>query len=448
MDDYSGVETMLVNHSEYAVIPNGFVANVDKATYAEKGGHTLVYVKDAAARYCYVGHRVNGSMGDDTATDGFELTMNCTNTAAVPLCSLCPATNNNLIPKNQTVCESYPINTFDARAATLSNNNAVFYQWQSSRISKDTGFVNISGATSKNYTPAPQTATVWYRRIVKNETPNCPLDSSNVMQVSVNPIPLTPLLFEKQTVCAGDSIVLNASAAAGVTYTWLGPDQFTSSLAKPVLYNVTEVQEGVYTLSVTNNKNCSSDTASTKVTVNTIDVEFATPPLVCEGRSVLLEVSNPLPSWTYLWTGPEAFVSTKQTPLITQADAGKMGTYSVQVRDERNCAGTQSVTLSLDDCEDAFTIPEGFSPNGDGINDIFIIRGLRNFPNHSIVIFNRWGQKVYEAAPYNNDWTGMSMYGVVIGVGAGEPLPEGTYFYLLNKNNGEDVVKGSVYLKK
>lgn len=447
LDDYSGIPVSTVNYSAYAIIPNGFVFNVDKASYAEKGGHTLVYVKDASANYCYVGHRVNGSMGDGTAADAFELTMNCTNTAAVPLCSLCPATFNNKIPQNQAVCENYPITAFDSKVATLSNNNAVFYQWQSSVIAKDTGFVTITGATNKNYMPAPQTATVWYRRIVKNITPNCPLDSSNVMQVSVNPVPLSPLLLNVQEICAGDSIVLNASAAASLTYNWMGPNQFISSAIKPVIYNADETNAGVYTLSVTDTKNCSSDTTSTTVTINTIDVQFATPPFVCQGRSILLELNNPLPSWTYLWTGPDAFISTNKNPLIPQADADKMGAYIVQVRDELNCTANQTLILSLDVCENTFTIPEGFSPNGDGVNDVFIIRGLSNFPTHSIMIFNRWGQKVFQAAPYNNDWTGTSQYGLVVGIDAGELLPEGTYFYVLDKNNG-DVVKGSIYLKR
>lgn len=433
------------NNYKYPLTPNGFVINQDKANYVEMGGHTLVYVKDGADRFCYVGHRVSGSMGDGTDVDETENAFNCVNTPIIPLCSLCPATINNIIPKNQAVCDRYPIGEFESRVATLSNNNSVYYQWQSSTIAKNTGFVDIKAATNKNYTSKPLTSTTWFRRIVKNTTPNCPLDSSNVMQVTVNPIPLKPLLLSSQELCAGDTIELKASAAAGSTYSWMGPDKFISSAAKPLIYNATDINSGQYTLSVTN-KNCSSDTASTTVLVHTIDLHVATAPLVCEGRSILLEVNDPLPSWTYLWTGPDAFISNKKNPLILKADGDKMGTYTVNVRDERNCTATQTLTLALDICENVFSIPEGFSPNGDGVNDFFVIRGLTTYPTHSIVIFNRWGEKVFQASPYNNDWQGLSQYGIVVGVGEG--LPEGTYFYLLDKNNGEDPIKGSLYLKK
>jgi len=445
-NDYS--DPFRTTFSTYPVIPPGFSANVDKANYTENGGHTLVYVKDAATHYCYIGHRINGSMGDGTATDAYELTMNCTNTAAIPLCSLCPATYNNTIPKSQAVCESYPVKGFDANAASLSNNNSVFYQWQVSVISKDTAFADIKGATEKNYSPQPLTKNTWYRRIVKNNTPNCPVDSSNVLQVVVNPLPLKPLISSYKDVCAGDSIVLNGSATDNITYAWTGPDEFKSTLAKPVIYNSTNENSGEYTLNVIDKNKCSSGTTIAAVTVHTIDLTIATPPTICEGLSVLLEVKNPQTSWSYLWTGPDGFISNKNSPFITQVDSDKLGTYTIHVTDERKCTATETITITFAACEDKFTVPEGFSPNGDGINDFLIIRGLSNYPNHSIVIFNRWGEKVYQAAPYNNDWKGLSQFGIVVGVGAGDVLPEGTYFYLLDKNNGEDPIKGSIYLKR
>lgn len=428
----------------YPRTPNGFTMNQDKANYVEMGGHTLVYVKDGADRYCYVGHRINGSMGDGTDTDIVESSLNCTNTPAIPLCSLCPATMNNKISNSQTVCEGYPVSTIDSETATLTNNNSVFYQWQSSTNGKDAAFQDIKGATDKNYAPSPLTKTTRYRRIVKNTTPNCPVDSSNVIQVFINPLPVKPLVLTDKDVCAGDSIVLNASIADNITYSWTGPHEFKSSLSKPVIYNSTGINSGVYKLNVTDEKNCTSDTSISNVMVHTIAFKIATPITYCEGQSILLSISEPEPLWSYLWTGPDGFVSNKTSPLITNAGVDKMGTYTLTISDERKCATTESITLTLADCEDSFTIPEGFSPNGDGVNDYFVIRGLSNYPTHSIIIYNRWGVKVYQASPYKNDWQGISQFGVVVG----EFLPEGTYFYLMDKNNGEEPIKGSIYLKR
>ncbi len=92
-----------------------------------------------------------------------------------------------------------------------------------------------------------------------------------------------------------------------------------------------------------------------------------------------------------------------------------------------------------------FFIPEGYSPNGDGVNDMFVIRGIDFYTDNSIVIFNRWGNKVFEASPYQNTWNGKSTMGLRIG---GDELPVGTYFYLLDLGDGSDIIKGTIYLNR
>lgn len=92
-----------------------------------------------------------------------------------------------------------------------------------------------------------------------------------------------------------------------------------------------------------------------------------------------------------------------------------------------------------------FFIPEGFSPNKDVINDVFFIRGLSKYPKNSIIIYNRWGNKVYEASPYQNNWDGKTTLGINIG---GDELPVGTYFYLFDFGNGAKIIKGTIYLNR
>ncbi|HEY5592247.1 MAG TPA: gliding motility-associated C-terminal domain-containing protein, partial [Paludibacter sp.] len=92
-----------------------------------------------------------------------------------------------------------------------------------------------------------------------------------------------------------------------------------------------------------------------------------------------------------------------------------------------------------------FFIPDGFSPNGDGTNDLFVIRGILNYPNNRFVIFNRWGNKVYEASPYQNNWDGRSMFGLRVG---GDELPISTYFYVLDLMDGSAIFKGTIYLNR
>lgn len=92
-----------------------------------------------------------------------------------------------------------------------------------------------------------------------------------------------------------------------------------------------------------------------------------------------------------------------------------------------------------------FHIPEGFSPNDDETNDFFFIRGIDKYPNNSIEIFNRWGDKVYEARPYINLWDGTTKMGISIG---GDDLPVGTYFYIFDFGNGSKKIKGTIYLNR
>lgn len=104
-------------------------------------------------------------------------------------------------------------------------------------------------------------------------------------------------------------------------------------------------------------------------------------------------------------------------------------------------------------CPDALVIPGGFSPNGDGIADTWVIQGLENYPEASVLIFNRWGNEVFSADPYANDWNGASANGLA----AGDVLPAGTYWYMLDLGpstgsgqvvEGEEVRSGYIYLNR
>ena len=90
-------------------------------------------------------------------------------------------------------------------------------------------------------------------------------------------------------------------------------------------------------------------------------------------------------------------------------------------------------------------IPQGFSPNGDGPGDTWLIIGLEKYPLAKVTIFNRWGNEVYAAEPYGNDWDGRSTNALTWdGV-----LPVGTYWYLLDLGvEGEEIRTGYIYLNR
>lgn len=70
--------------------PGGFTAGTDKAVSAEVGGHTLVYLREGSAQFCYVGHKVGGSMGDNLATDTNVSSFNCSGTPNINICGYVP----------------------------------------------------------------------------------------------------------------------------------------------------------------------------------------------------------------------------------------------------------------------------------------------------------------------------------------------------------------------
>lgn len=97
-----------------------------------------------------------------------------------------------------------------------------------------------------------------------------------------------------------------------------------------------------------------------------------------------------------------------------------------------------AVVMVLVKCSD-IVIFDGFSPNEDGVNDHFTIYGLSNYPGHLLRIYNRWGNLVFEAVNYQNNWDGRyrSLH-----------LPDGTYFYVLDLNDGEKPRSGFVQLHR
>jgi large repetitive protein len=101
-----------------------------------------------------------------------------------------------------------------------------------------------------------------------------------------------------------------------------------------------------------------------------------------------------------------------------------------------------------DPCLEKILISQGFSPNGDGINDFWKIFLIENFPANKIQIYNRWGALVFALDGYNNEdkvWRGESNRGSALG---GNSLPDGTYYYLINLGDGSKSQSGYVVLKR
>jgi gliding motility-associated-like protein len=84
-------------------------------------------------------------------------------------------------------------------------------------------------------------------------------------------------------------------------------------------------------------------------------------------------------------------------------------------------------------------IPNAFTPNGDGVHDLWEISGLERFSNLSVEIFNRWGQIVYKSTGTYKPWDGTKN---------GVMLPVSTYYYVIDGGGGSIPITGSVLLSK
>ncbi len=103
--------------------------------------------------------------------------------------------------------------------------------------------------------------------------------------------------------------------------------------------------------------------------------------------------------------------------------------------------------FALAEIEFEIEVPGGLSPNADGFNDFFYIENLEYFPENELVVFNRWGDVVYEASPYQNDWNGQVNGSMIL---TGDKVSDGTYFYILklSPDDENEPFKGSLELRR
>ncbi|MFN4884976.1 MAG: gliding motility-associated C-terminal domain-containing protein, partial [Bacteroidota bacterium] len=150
-----------------------------------------------------------------------------------------------------------------------------------------------------------------------------------------------------------------------------------------------------------------------------------------------IDGTDPLDPCSYVFTSQTLDPSTEWENLDCDGD----GLTNLE---EANGGSDPNDPCSPVPCD--IMIPQAITPNGDGFNDVLIINGIENYPDHELIIFNRWGAEVFRATAYQNDWNGNSQSNLNVG---GDELPSGTYYYLFDtKVEGNEVMKGFIYLKR
>lgn len=226
--------------------------------------------------------------------------------------------------------------------------------------------------------------------------------------------------------CAGSQITLDAAYFQGFgpyTFNWsgLGTNSF-------IIVNPSDTT--TYSLTVTDACNI-SETVDIVVNVPLYDSISISPidTTICKnGGEALLQafVTGGNGVYAYNWSGPG--VITVINDSISSVSPTTETLYNLIVSDGCATLADSTLIVSVQSCE--LQVGNAFSPNGDGKNDFFEIANLQYYPDNTVILYNRWGKKIYEQTAYANNW------------GSGSDVTAGTYYYVVDPGDGSAIMKG------
>jgi len=203
-----------------------------------------------------------------------------------------------------------------------------------------------------------------------------------------------------------------------------------------------ELPAGQYTVTATEiSSGCVSGPVTVEVEDNIIypDFEITTGPTTCNSHTGYAIVEF-LEGYSYLRVEWDVNGETLNGAAIFEQDAGE---YEVTVYGAGECETIKTAIIGTD-----IEVYNGLSPNGDGLNDMWIIDCLEDFENNNVKLYNRAGQLVYETYNYNNadiSFDGVGNRGIYI---MGNSVPDGTYFYVIDKGDGSEPRAGYIELMR
>ena len=253
--------------------------------------------------------------------------------------------------------------------------------------------------------------------------------------------------------CYGEELQINANASSYETLLWTtdgaGVIENAETLNPTYVPGVDETGMVTMTLNITGQTGCSDK----EQVIDRMEIEIMPPLIVDIGEDETIhsitkadlsgEIFNGSGAYFYSWS-PEDFVLDANSKQTETTELNGTTIFELYVTDaSTGCSGSDTKTITVsDDAKDVVTFYSGFSPNNDGVNDDWVIKGIENFPLNEVLIFNRWGDKVKELYNYNNTtvvWDGTN--------NKGEDLPDGTYYYVVKLTNVEEFT-GWVQIRK
>ncbi len=351
----------------------------------------------------------NNSGGNEDCTqiypDGGWNDLPCTTGNArsiieVNLCPVMTAGTDKIICLGQTA-------TLDA-SSTILGSSPYTYAWS-------------NGAATQNTTASPNQDTEYH--VQSTDRYGC--TTSDSLDVTVNPVPNAA--FTTQNVCFGTTVSFDdQSSITGdniASWNWTFGDGNTSTTAEPTHDYATSNTFSV-TLTVTTSNGC-TDAQTNSVTVYPIPaapVITNNSPVECPGDQILMFL-NTTPAASYFWSGPDNFTSTDQSVTFPAAFENE-GTYSAYITVNGCPSPTVSTLVAILGSFESTTedFPNVITPNGDGINDVLDIdQFFTSCLPYELVIWNRWGNLIYEQKLGGTPFSGKDK--------SGAEITPGVYFY-------------------
>ena len=349
-------------------------------------------------------------------------------------------TVNVLIPTQPIELDwDYPTDTIICDLSMdliATSNNAIAYIW-----SDQSDFQNILG-DDPFFTASPSNSATYYLQVIDDV--GCTISDS----IEITSFAILADLEEEVTLCYGDSLQVEVnlsplSPAIDLQFTWSPQDGIVidNNTATPVFSPLDSTE---YSLLIKNQYGCEyEDTIQVNILDLEMMVELTSDFDTINGGELVQINATENPDWLYSWTPCDATIEgcNISNPLVAPEETT---TYYVEIEDsDFGCVFKDSITIFVLDesrCEEPYVfVPKGFTPNGDGLNDQLLVRGNYIEEVH-FVIFNRWGEKVFETKDINEGWDG-NVNGKIV-----SPDVFGYYVELKCFGGEEYLMKGNVTL--
>lgn len=261
---------------------------------------------------------------------------------------------------------------------------------------------------------APSTTTTY--TVTATDENNCGTISAQVV-VIVNPLP-TAYAGEDVAICEGDSTTLSATGIPFSTFLW-STGETTENITVSPLVTTT------YIVSVSDQYNCATATDDVVVTFypNPVALFAYNPDTGIFTNELISFINSSTNTAIYFWTFGDGMSSGQVNPYHIYSVPGVYDVILITVSPD-GCLDTAYALINI---IEGLEIPNVFTPNGDGFNDIFQVL-TSGIVDYDLQIFNRWGTLIFQSYSTAIHWDGRTL--------AGEQSASGTYFYILTAKSG------------